>query len=48
MTELKKCNCENKYQDQKYGGKRVCNKCNSGWRCTACGNTVKEIQDKKK
>ena len=43
-TEIKKCTCEHKYQDERYGKKmRLHNemgKC-GGWRCTVCGNVKK-------
>ena len=39
---IKKCSCEHKYQDRKYGYKnRVMNKCEGSsvteYRCTVCG-----------
>ena len=39
-TRILRCNCEHKFQDQRYGkGKRVHNKTkDGGWRCTVCGN----------
>lgn len=41
-TKVLKCNCESKFQDEKYGkGKRVHNKSVKGYRCTVCAN-VKE------
>lgn len=41
MTKIIKCNCENEYQDKKYGkGKRVGNKTAKEkpdyYRCTVC------------
>ena len=44
MSAIKKCNCEHKYQDEKYGkGMRVMNELKSKqgvpqeYRCTVCG-----------
>lgn len=45
---IKKCNCEHKYQDKKYGKRmRVMNPLidNKGFRCTVCGITNKEGQN---
>ena len=39
-STIKKCTCEHKYQDKKYGfKKRVMNEVaeNRGYRCTVCG-----------
>lgn len=41
---IRKCNCQNIYQDNRYGkGMRVKNGCGTqttpGFRCTVCGNT---------
>ena len=45
MTKIVKCNCENSYQDEKYGKRmRVMNETRKGekngesvYRCTVCG-----------
>ena len=46
---IKKCTCEHKYQDKKYGKyKRVCNPCGAekkDARCTVCG---KQVMDEKR
>lgn len=40
MTEIKRCSCEHKWQDKRYGkGRRVKNKTAKGtYRCTVCGS----------
>lgn len=35
------CTCTHSYQDSLYGGRRVMNTCNGGYRCTVC-STVHE------
>ena len=46
LVKLDHCDgvaCDSAYQDRKYGGKRIFNKCseqsksNTLWRCTVCG-----------
>jgi len=38
---IKKCDCKNEYQDEKYGkGNRVYNKTTRGARCTVCQKVV--------
>jgi len=44
MTALRKCDCNDDYQDKKYGkGYRLCNQMKTAkgmplkWRCTICG-----------
>jgi hypothetical protein len=38
---IKKCTCDNEYQDKKYGYKmRVHNPTLKGWRCTVCSNDI--------
>lgn len=44
--EIKKCNCESKFQDELYGANnRVMNAIgktgNGGFRCTVCGKEIK-------
>ena len=37
-TTMKRCDCENKHNDKKFGKKlRIHNKCEKGWRCATCG-----------
>ena len=49
MTKLIKCTCEHKDQDKRYGPQmRVHNEGTGLWRCTVCGNVVKDSGEKKK
>lgn len=42
-SKIKKCHCDSKFQDEKYGDKnRVFNQTVKGYRCTVCGR--EEIQ----
>lgn len=40
MTKLMECTCNHKFQQEKYGSKRVHNSfktsSGTGWRCTSC------------
>lgn len=44
MTKMIKCNCENKFQDEKYGKQiRVANETEKGSaKCTVCGKEHKQ------
>lgn len=50
-TKVMKCtgkNCQSNYQDTIYGkGNRLFNPTDDGYRCTICGNEVKEYEIKK-
>lgn len=40
---IKRCYCENEFQDKKYGKKmRVCNETTNGYRCTVCGKDIEK------
>jgi hypothetical protein len=47
-TKLLNCSCSNSYQNEKYNGKRVCNKTIKlgEYKCTSCGKIVKTTNDK--